>query len=308
MTTGRKYQNHSSSVLLFIIISVISCRVDQTGDELQEYFIRHNEWKAERIKMLKSPEGWLNLAGLYWLEEGENSIGSNPGNSIVFPQSAPGKIGVISVRGNRISFRAENGVQVLFEGNPVIQSEMKPDISGDPTLLATGSLAWFIIRRSERYGVRLRDYSHPNILKLDSIPCFPVDLSWKVAATYEPFLQEQTIRVPNIMGMVDETQVPGILKFMIGEQEFKLYPMGNPEHFFLVFGDESSGVDTYGGGRFLNIEPPDQKGNYLIDFNKAYNPPCVFTTYATCPLPPKENILPVRVTAGEKVVEGFGNH
>jgi uncharacterized protein (DUF1684 family) len=217
-------------------------------------------------------------------------------------------MGMFVKTGESITFFGNPEVMVTHDGDPVRELEMETDESGSPTILSTGSFRWFIIRRGERFGIRLRDLKHSNAEKLDSIPHFPLDLAWRVHATFEPFIQPVTIKVPNVQGTVEESPVPGLLRFQVGEQELLLYPMGDPDHLFLVFGDETSGLETYGGGRFLSIESPDENGNYIIDFNKAYNPPCAFTPFATCPLPPKENVLPIRVTAGEKAVEEFGHH
>lgn len=296
------------NTIVLIVIWISACSPNQNDIDLQNYLSSFDEWKKDRITSLKSPDGWLNLAGLYWLEEGENSIGSDSSNTIIFPANAPAKIGLVMLTDEKLKMIVNQGAEVSNNGVPVHEIDLAPDVSGDPTVLAVDSLAWFIIKRGTSYAIRLRDYNHHNISKLDSIPCFPADLTWKVSATFEPFLQPMMIKVPNILGMVDESPVPGLLKFHIGEQEVTLYPMGSPDHLFLVFGDETSGLETYGGGRFLSVDPPDEEGNYFIDFNKAYNPPCAFTPFATCPLPPKENVLSIRVTAGEKAVEGFGHH
>lgn len=295
-------------IVLLILWGTLSCSSGVNDQAAAEYRVAYNEWKNNRIRSLKGPKGWLNLAGLYWLEEGENRIGSDSSNSILFPPRAPLEIGVIVLQKDTIRFIANQGVDVTHKGEPIREMDLLPDVSGEPTVLNLDSLAWFIIKRGDRYGIRLRDYNHPNITKLDSIPCFPQDLAWKVTATFKPFINPRTIQVPNVIGMVEESQVPGLLTFHIGGQELTLYPTGDPDHLFLVFGDETSGLETYGGGRFLTVDAPNEKGNYIIDFNRAYNPPCAFTPFATCPLPPKENILPIRVTAGEKVVKGFGGH
>ena len=295
-------------IIFSILLVTISCSQRKSDLLREEYLVAYNEWKNNRINSLKGSDGWLNLAGLFWLKEGENRFGSESSNDIVFPPVAPCKIGMIIMKEDRIRFIADQDAVVTHEGELIREMDLLTDVSGNPTILRMDSLAWFIIKRGNRYGIRLRDYNHPNIKKLDSIPCFPPDLAWKVTATFTPFPQPLTIDVPNVIGLVEESPVPGVLTFLIGEQELKLYPMGDPDHLFLVFGDKTSGLETYGGGRFLSLDTPDEEGNYSIDFNRAYNPPCAFTPFATCPLPPKENILPIRIAAGEKNVEGFGGH
>ena len=307
-------KNLFSKILAYVcgitlsIGGLTSCSTDFNDEELLEYLDSYKDWQSKRASSLKAPEGWLNLAGLFWLEEGENSFGSDSSNSIIFPPAAPAKVGVIILKEDNIRLVINEGVSVTHKGEIKKEIELLPDLSGNQTVIELDSLAWFIIKRGNRYGIRLRDYNHPNIEKLDSIPHFPVDLSWRVTATFEPFIQPRMINVPNIIGTIEESPVPGLLKFQIGEQELTLYPMGDPDHLFLVFGDETSALETYGGGRFLGVEPAGEEGKYIIDFNRAYNPPCAFTVFATCPLPPKENILPIRITAGEKTVEGLGHH
>ena len=295
-------------VLWFILIVIFSCSKGKNDRAVEEYLTRYHQWKDTRIRSLKGPTGWLNLAGLFWLEEGENRIGSDSSNSILFPPDAPPRIGMIILKEDRIRFIADQDAGITHAGELIREIDLIPDDSGEPTLLNMDSMAWFIIKRGDRYAIRLRDYNHPNIKKLDTIPCYTPDPAWKVTATFEPFVNPRTIQVPNVVGMVEESTVPGLLTFQVGGVDLTLYPMGEPDHLFLVFGDETSGLETYGGGRFLALDAPGEDGNYTIDFNRAYNPPCAFTAFATCPLPPKENILPIPITAGEKNVEGFGYH
>ena len=173
---------------------------------------------------------------------------------------------------------------------------MNHDQQKETTTLQHGSLKWFVIKRNDQLGIRLRDLMSPLLDKLDSIPAFPIDPDWKTEATFIPQKNRQ-ITVPNVLGGTYEENVPGILQFTIGDSTYKLYPIGDREHLFLIFGDETNAESTYGGGRFLSVQAPNDDNKTQIDFNKAYNPPCAFTPYATCPLPPRENILPVRITS-----------
>lgn len=307
MNLIKSLKSISSSAIIFLtaILLLTNCKSKARKDfenEYKSYKQSINNWKLKRIKNLKSHNGWLNLAGLYWLEEGTNSVGSHPDNSIIFPDGSPDFLGSFDLINNRIEFTSNPNTIVMHKGKPVSKIDMRADISGDPIILTYDSLAWFIINRENRFGLRLRDFNKPEIKELDSIPCFDVDLNWKVEARLIPTSSKLTISVPNVLGHVDQVEVPGILEFMLDSKSFKLYPMGTTNNLWVVFGDETSAEETYGGGRFLGIEGPDEKGTYIIDFNKAYNPPCAFTPFATCPLPPKENLLQVRVTAGEKNV------
>ncbi|RLD32055.1 MAG: hypothetical protein DRI73_07675 [Bacteroidetes bacterium] len=260
----------------------------------------YKQWKAKRITYLKSHEGWLNLAGLFWLEEGENTIGSSPDNTIQFPEDAPAFTGIFILTDSIVFFEANPDITIFNKGKRVEKIQMEPDVTMHPTILSYDSLEWFIIKRGEQYGIRLRDFNRKEINKLDSIPCFPPDPKWKVKATLIIPSKKVSLMLPDVLGQATEQKVPGILEFSLKGISYQLYPLGTPNDLWVIFSDETSGDQSYGGGRFLEIAPPDKKGNYFLDFNKAYNPPCAFTEFATCPLPPKENILEIGVMAGEK--------
>jgi uncharacterized protein len=269
----------------------------------QEEYVRHiEEWDNQRLQRLKAPDGWINLAGLHWLNEGENRMGSLPQNDIVLPRG-PANMGNMKLEGNRVIFNPEPGAGVVAEGKPVEESITIFDEKGNTVLLKTGSLGMNIIRRGERFGIRLRDYEHPRLEEFQKIDRYPADRNWIVRAAFIETDDEMTIRVPDVLGGISEEQVPGVLEFIIDGETFRLFPTGSRNRLFIIFADETSGMETYGGGRFIYADGPDRKGYVYIDFNKAYNPPCAISQYTTCPLPPRENILPVKITAGEKVVD-----
>jgi uncharacterized protein (DUF1684 family) len=250
----------------------------------------HLQWQQDRLERLKSGSGWLNLAGLYWLEEGENAIGSDSSNNIIFPKHAPAYLGKYILKDSNIVFLPDTGVLI----------PIKTDISGQATNLKSGSLAWFIIEREGRYAIRLRDYEHPAIEAFQGIESFPFKPEWRIRAAFEEFDSPRELSIPTVMGSMENIICPGLLRFKIRDQEHVLYPSPSGDGFFIVFADGTSGVETYGGGRFLYTDGPGKDGSVLLDFNRAYNPPCAFTPYATCPLPPRENILSVRIESGEK--------
>jgi hypothetical protein len=184
---------------------------------------------------------------------------------------------------------------------------MVPDQEGKPTTLTCGTITFWVIKRAERLGVRLRDSENPRIGKLTKIDSFPLDPAWRVPARWVPFEKPEKLQVTNVIGLTLEESVTGKLVFTLGGKEYSLWPLGEEGELFVVFGDQTNGDETYGGGRFLSVDKADEQGRMVIDFNMAYNPPCVFSSFATCPLPPEVNILPIRVTAGEKMVEGLGH-
>ena len=260
------------------------------------------QWQQERIERLKGKSGWLNLAGLFWLEEGENSFGSDPSNDIIFPEKADAFCGTLVLQEGQVTLKVADGIEIMSGDTPVSDAELEDDHSKQTTHLQQGDLAWYIIRRGEKSGIRLRDLAHPRIEELDHIPAYPINPDYVVEATLEPFEESRTMTVATpVEGFTESYQCPGQLHFRLNKEELVLYPFTSGKGYFLVFADETTGIDTYGAGRFMHSSP-DSAGRIILDFNRAYNPPCAFSPFATCPMPPRENFLPVSVEAGEKSV------
>ncbi len=274
-----------------------------------EYVQQLQAWRNNRIQRLKAPDGWLSLAGLFWLKEGTDTFGADPGQDLVVQvQGAPPRIGTFTLARNQVRFTAAEGADVRQGGVPVREVVCRSDAEGAATVLTCGTLSWFVIRRGDKVGVRLKDSANPRIAQLNDIPMFPIDTAWRVTATLLRYPEPKEVLTPTVIGGVIKEKSPGVLSFKIAGQSCRLQPVEEADgSLFVVFGDATSGTETYGGGRFLEIPKPDGTNKTVIDFNRAYNPPCVFSPYATCPLPTSENILPVRVTAGEKMVLGFGH-
>ncbi len=261
-------------------------------------------WRAERDEGLRAEDGWLTLAGLFWLEEGAGTFGSAPDNAVVFPAGkAPAKLGTFHREGEKVTLEVTPGLGLEADGQEVTapRLELASDAGGKPTLLSIGSLTFHVIQRPGKVGIRLKDKESPVLRGFTGIESFAIDPAWRIEARFEPYDPPKTIKVPNIIGgSFDETS-PGALVFERDGASYRLEPTGEAdEEMFLVFGDATNGHETYGGGRFLYVPPP-KDGKAIVDFNKAYNPPCVFTPYATCPLPPRQNKLELRITAGEKM-------
>ena len=290
------------SLLFMILLTLNAC--NQSGDRSDDAYLKEiNKWKKKRLERLKSESGWLNLAGLFWLEEGVNTIGSDSSNSIIFPDKAPPRLGKYILENRQLRFIPEPGTEIRLNGKPLEELVIITDRTGKPTLLETGSLAWFIIERGDQFGIRLRDYEHPAINELTHIECFPADPAWKIEANFEAYEEPRELLIPTIIGTVEKNMCPGILRFNVNGVQQEFYPVAAGRRLFVIFADETSALETYGGGRFLYLDKPDRRGLVNIDFNKAFNPPCAFTRYATCPLPPRENFLTVRIEAGEKGVD-----
>ncbi|HVR30074.1 MAG TPA: DUF1684 domain-containing protein [Thermoanaerobaculia bacterium] len=260
------------------------------------------DWIERRDASLRQPDGWLSLAGLYWLEQGESSFGADPSNTVVFPEGkAPPRVGVLRVSGRSVRVRVEPGVPVTHAGAPVDELELATDLEGEPTLLELGPLLFYAIERGDRIAIRLKDRESPLLRELAGMARFAPDPSWRLVARLERYEPPKTILVPNVAGPPLPEPCPGRLVFEYQGGTYLLEPTGKPgEELFLVFGDETNGAETYGGGRFLYADWPGPDGAVVLDFNRSYNPPCVFTPWATCPLPPPQNKLPLRVEAGER--------
>ena len=262
-------------------------------------------WQSNRLMELKKPDGWLSVIGLHWLEPGENTFGSDPSNAVIFPDlpGVPGRIGVFVVEKSVVRLVVQPGVNVTIKGEPVTDSIIFGK-SKSPIIVSLGSLHWQVIKRQKLIGLRLRNTANPAIEALEGIETFPASLDWRIPARFDRYDPPRKIEIKNVLGQITPQRSPGAVVFHIGSEEFRLDVTGSPESeiFFIVFGDTTNGVETYKRGRFITVDAPDEQGNLYIDFNKAYNPPCGFTEYATCPVPPPQNLLPTRIEAGEKRV------
>ncbi len=286
-----------------VAILLIGCSNQQSLIEDEEAYRKGiEEWQQSRLERLKGKNGWLNLAGLFWLEEGENKFGSDPDNDIVFPDKAEAFCGTLILKEGKVTLNVADGAEITSKGVKVTSLELTDDHQKAYTLLEQGDLAWFIIRRGDKFGIRLRDFKHPSIQGLDHIPAYPIRTDYVVEASLIPFdeAKEFTVATP-VEGFTESYQCPGELHFKINKKDLVLYPFSSGNGYFLVIADETTGLDTYGAGRFMYTEP-DSTGKILLDFNKATNPPCAFSPFATCPMPPPENFLPVAIEAGEKAV------
>jgi uncharacterized protein (DUF1684 family) len=264
------------------------------------------EWKAGRTERLHSPTGWLTLIGLDWLKEGDNLVGSAPDAVVKLPADrAPARAAHLTLAGGKITLTAESKVAFTIDGKPAAGPvELRSDEhAAEPSMVALGSVSFYVISRNDRLAVRVKDSESPTRTGFQGVESFPADPSWRVNARFEPYPSGKTLQVPTILGTVDTMAEPGAVVF---ERDGKTYRLDTvleegETDLFIIFGDLTNRHETYGGGRFLYAKPADAKGMVMLDFNRAYNPPCVFTPYATCPLPPPGNKLSVRVEAGEKM-------
>jgi uncharacterized protein (DUF1684 family) len=289
-------------ITLLLLAALNGCEKDRGSEQ---YIKSIKEWHKQRVARLKTETGWLNLVGLYWLKEGKNTFGSAEDNDIIFPENAPGHIGTFILNDSTVYVKINPDVKVLSDSQSVTSIIMNSDLSDSTTVLRSGSFLWFIIDRNGKYGVRLRDLNAPLVKEFKGIDMYPIDEKWRVKARFEKYPSPKVIEIPNIIGSVEKDTVEGRLVFKLNGEMHSLDPVTEGNDFFIIFADETNGEETYGAGRFLYTDKPDSLGMVILDFNKAYNPPCAFTRFATCPLPPKDNFLHLKITAGEKK---YGNH
>lgn len=267
-------------------------------------------WRKDRNEGLKQEDGWFALVGLFWLEPGENRFGSGPENRVLLPEGkAPAVAGTLIREGDAVKVRVAPGVTVTSDGKPVTEAVLTADAQGKPTVLELGSLSFFVIRRGDKVGVRVKDSQSQALAAFHGLDFYPIQPDWKVNARFEPYDPPKPVPVPNVLGQVLEIPSPGAVVFDWQGKTHRLDALqGSPDGgLSLIFADTTNGKETYGAGRFLDTAPP-KDGRVVVDFNTAYNPPCAFTSFATCPLPPVQNRLAVAVTAGEKKYAGGPEH
>jgi len=270
----------------------------QAGDE---YARSIETWRAARAAELRTDDGWLTLVGLFWLAEGQNTIGGAATSAIPLPvASAPPRLGVIELRGGVVSFTPEPGTALRTNGKPAASQVLRPQ-PGDYDVMTIGSLTFFVIKRGDRFGVRVRDRESPARREFAGLRWFPIREDLRIRARFVAHATPTSIMIANVLGNVEPWPSPGYAVFTLGGRECKLTAVldgADARELFFVFRDLTTGLETYPGGRFLYADMP-VNGEVVLDFNKAHSPPCAFTPFATCPVPPKENHLPVRVEAGE---------
>lgn len=298
----RSHRLPTAIARLLLCVTILAATVPAlAGETTSDYKKSIEEWHRGRIARLTAPDGYLSLVGLFPLEEGANRFGSAESNSMVFPEKAPKRMGTIYLKDGKLEVAIMPGVSVTHDGEPVDKMRIESDAEGEPTVLESGTFSFYVIDRAGELYLRVKDSESEALKNFGTIERFPVDEKWRIEATFEPYDPPKPIHVPNVLGYEFTEQCPGAIVFEVGGETYRLEPMSRSgDEYFVVFGDETSGLETYGGGRFVYVPVEDENGKLVIDFNKAYNPPCAFTPHATCPLPHKENILPLRIEAGEK--------
>jgi uncharacterized protein (DUF1684 family) len=266
-------------------------------------------WQANRVTRLKGEDNWLSLVGLFWLNPGANTFGSDKSNDIDMPSNAPAKCGVLSLKDGKVTLVPAPAAAMSIDGKAVTGPvELRDDTSDPgPTVVGLGSMKFQIIKRGDRLGIRVKDPESAARKNFKGLEYYPPDPKWRVEARLVPHNPPKKIPITNVLNMTADEVSPGALVFTVDGKEYRLDPIieQGETDYFIIFKDATSKDTTYGAGRYLYASPAGADGKVIVDFNKAYNPPCAFTPFATCPLPPAQNRLAIRVEAGEKK---YGQH
>lgn len=287
-------------VFVVAILLMFGCTRKNDQAELLQYKEELKAWDKRRADILLGSTGWVNVRGLYWLKEGINSFGSGKANDAVFPEGTIGeKVGFFVLNDTIVTMQLLPGNTITSKGKPVTSGKIYPSDSAKVNTFEFGSLQWFVIKRGDKIGIRLRDFETEKLKAFAGIERFEPDLKWRVKAklSVQP---GQTIEMLNVLGQTSQNSVNGTLSFEMDGQSCSLDALDEDGKLFIIFGDPTNGSETYGSGRYLYAAMPETGDIVDLDFNHAINPPCAFTEFATCLLPPKQNVLPMRVEAGEK--------
>jgi uncharacterized protein (DUF1684 family) len=263
-------------------------------------------WRAERVQRLTRPDGWLSLVGMHWLETGNTRVGSGQDNGTRLA-AGPLHVGVVKLdKKGQIRFDPEPGAEITIDGQPATGNAVlvtDADPTRDPTVVGfnKGDASFIVIKRGDRFALRVRDALAPTRTGFQPIQYFPINPGFRFKARFRPHAPGSKIDIVNILGMVEPMDNPGTLTFVKDAKPYTLEAVDEGDHrLFLIYADRTSGHASYAAARFVYAQYPDASGQTIVDFNEGYNPPCAFTPYSTCPMPPLQNRLDLAIEAGEK--------
>lgn len=270
-----------------------------------DYVQSVEKWRAGRLERLTRADGWLALIGRHPLEIGVWSVGSAPGNAIRLA-AGPGQLGTVTRTGdNTITFALADGVEAAIDGTTERTAPLAYSRDGKPTYVRAGTVNFYILEQGGRFFLRVRDSESARRKNFAGIENYPVDAKWRIEAKWVPFETPRQLPITNVVGLTQDAACPGKAVFTLDGRTYELLPLQDDPaaDLFFILTDTTAGEETYEASRFLYSSPP-QDGKVVLDFNRLYNPPCAFTPFTTCPLPPKENVLPIPLRAGEKKYRG----
>ncbi|HEY4360795.1 MAG TPA: DUF1684 domain-containing protein [Bryobacteraceae bacterium] len=276
--------------LLLVIAAIALLAADYSQDVAK--------FRADREKSLMREDGWTTVVGLSWLKTGENRIGSDPKSEVPLPASVPARVGTMTLHAGHVQFQPAPGVKLA-------PKELKPDSD----ILTLQTVKFYVIQRGDKFAIRVKDSEAPTRKQFTHLSWYAADPAWRVVANYTPWDKPHKVTFSTVIdGLTEDDTSPGYVTFSKDGKEYRLEPTADGNDLSFIFRDQTSGKDTYGAGRFLDTSAPKtglkKPGQVILDFNEAYNPPCVYTAYATCPLPPPQNKLPLEIRAGELMYNG----
>ena len=292
-------------LLGFVVTSCRSSVPDIPQLDAKAYADTIEAFHARRTRLIAGPEGWATHVGLWWLKPGTNRIGTDSAFAIVLPvDRSPRVIGDIVVEGDSARFTPARGVAIRVDSQALTAPvTLHSDVEGNQTVLRTGSLVISYITRSGRKAVRIKDTLHVARTTFPGHRYFPTDTAWRVTARFIPKEKPDSMNIIDVLGIETRMSWPGELRFRVKGTEYVLQVIREPEdhgkQLFVMFKDSTNATETYPAMRYTFVAPPDSLGRTVLDFNQSYSPPCAFTAYATCPLPPTGNTLPLMIRAGE---------
>lgn len=291
-----------SILLSLLLLPVFAIPGASTAEEAanSSYEAQILDWRQRRHDRLADDDGWMTLVALEWLEQGSNRVGSDPSSDAVMP-GGPARWGTVYVEGDDIRFRAAEDSGVTINGKQVKEAELLADDQGDPTIVRSGDLSFHVIHRGS-YALRVKDRKAPTLLAFKGMPMYDIDPEWRIEGTLTRAPEGEAIPISDVLGQTNDSPVYGTFEFEKDGEVYSLIALGTEESdsLWFLFADKTSGRETYGAGRFLYSDGMPENGRLVVDFNKAYNPPCAYNDFSTCPLPPQENRLKLAVEAGEK--------
>jgi uncharacterized protein len=291
--------------LLFVaLIATLSCSKSELelgpAEFPEDYAEQIDAFYANRHASLTKPAGWMRIDGMYWLDQGMSSFGSDSSVSVVFPENKiPGNAGVFVVSGDSVWIRAEK--DIYFEHSDSLVTELLMYPTEQEVSVRYGDLEWIIIKRGDLIGIRLFNADNPLVDTFEGFPRFDINQNYHVLAELVTQQVMDSVKIANILGQEEMIKSPGVLRFQIAGEEYQLTALLGGERMFLIVGDLTNQTESYQAGRYLYVDYP-APGKHLtfIDFNKMYNPPCAYSAFTTCQLPPIQNRLHVEIPAGEK--------
>jgi uncharacterized protein (DUF1684 family) len=288
------------SIFILIILVWLSGNLQASEPKGTPYNQAIEDWRQARHTRLSQIDGWLTLVGLEWLKDGQNRVGSAPGNDIRLT-GGPEYWGSVFLENDKLRFVAAASEEIMIDGAYMEQAALVPDVEGEPTTISAATISFYVIDRGS-FGLRIKDSAARALKNFSGVDNYAVDEAWLINGRFDHAEKNTTIEITNVLGQVSESPVFGAFEFDRDGRTHSMLAIGTEESesLWFIFADRTSGRGTYGAGRFLYSEAMPEDGHLLVDFNKAYNPPCAFNPYSTCPLPPQRNRMDLMVTAGEK--------